>query len=111
MADNDESTMIIAEIRATIDSWKPLPAKPSEFIDPKTFTGIPMPGAYLVKIGDEIKVRTDYIEDDLSITEKDLIPPEGRLGVGREFFMLQNRLSAFKKLLDEAAAKSKKINF
>jgi hypothetical protein len=106
MADNDESKTIIAEIRATIDSWKPLPAKPSEFIDPKTFTGIPMPGAYLVKIGDEIKVRTDYIEDDLSITEKDLIPPEGRLGVGREFFiMLQNRLSAFKKLLDEAAAK------
>jgi ABC-type Fe3+-citrate transport system substrate-binding protein len=35
MADNDESKMIIAEIRATIDSWKSLPAKPSEFIDPK----------------------------------------------------------------------------
>ena len=104
MADNDELKMIIAEIRATIDSWKPLPAKPSEFIDPKTFTGSPNPN--LVKIGNEIKVRTDYIEDDLSITEKDLIPPEGRLGIGREFFiMLQNRLSAFKKLLDEAAAK------
>ena len=108
MADNDESKTIIAEIRATIDSWKPLPAKPSEFIDPKTFTGIPMPGANLVKIGTEIKVRTDNIKDDLSITEEDLIPPEGRLGIGREFFiMLQNRLSAFKKLLEEAAAKEK----
>jgi len=59
-----------------------------------------------VKIDNEIKVRTDNLEDDLSITEKDLIPPEGRLGIGREFFiMLQDRLSAFKKLLDEAAAK------
>jgi hypothetical protein len=32
--------MIIAEIRATIDSWNPLPAKPSKFIDPKTSTDI-----------------------------------------------------------------------
>jgi hypothetical protein len=102
----DPNSAIVARIKTTIDSWKPLPAAPTKFIDPISFTGRRNPKAYLAKIGDEIKVHFSNV-GDLNITEEDLIPPEGRIGIGREFLvMLENRLAPFKMLLDQEARRS-----
>jgi hypothetical protein len=90
----------IDEINATINRWRPLPANPVEFVDPESFTG----DNFLVKTGDQIKIRTHY-KGDLNINY-DLAGTGDRIGIGRDFLvMLYRRLGAFKKLLDDEAAK------
>ena len=94
----------IDEINATINGWRPLPTNPVEFVDPEPFTGINTSSAFLVKTGDQIKIRTHY-KNDLNINY-DLVGTGDRIGIGRDFLvMLYRRLSAFKKLLDDEAAK------
>jgi hypothetical protein len=101
MTDRDELRKIVDAIRATINSWGPLPTEPAEFVDTESFSDVcPGTEAFLVKTGDQVKVRAANI-GDLKITYDDLVGEGGRIGIGRDFLiMLQNRLSTFKDLLD-----------
>lgn len=83
----------IDTIISIIQSWDTLPIDPAEFKDTQPFSG----RAYLVKIYDQIKIRTHNI-GDLNITFDDL---NGRIGL--DLNMLENRLSTFKEILDEVA--------
>ncbi len=86
----------IAAIRGIISSWGTLPINPTEFLDTQPFWG----QAFLVKIGDQIKIRTCNV-GDLDISIDDLM---GRMGIGMDYLsMLENRLSIFKEIFDEVA--------
>lgn len=91
----------IDKINAIIQSWGPLPETPYEFVDTEPFSGRNVHHqAHLVKIGNQIKVRT-LNGGDIAITANDML---GRFGIGRDFlFLLENRLHDFKDLLDQAA--------
>jgi tetratricopeptide (TPR) repeat protein len=91
----------IDKIKNIINSWRPLPSKPIEFVDSKSF--VKEHDAFLVRIGEKIKIRT-ISEGDIDITYDDLRGDSGRIGIGFEFLnLLKNRLNAFKTELDEAA--------
>jgi hypothetical protein len=86
----------IDTIRGIIRSWDTLPINLTEFVDTQPFWG----QAFLVKIGNQIKIRT-YNAGDLDISVDDLM---GRMGIGMDFLsMLENRLSIFKEIFDEVA--------
>ena len=104
MTDRDELRKIVDEIRATINNWGPLPTEPAEFVDTESFSDVcPGTEAFLVKTGDQVKVRAANI-GDLKITYDDLVGEGGRIGISRDFLiMLQNRLSTFRDLLSMAA--------
>lgn len=95
----------INEINEIIDKWRPFPSStPPVFVDPESF--VAGHDAHLAKIGDQIKIRTTNV-GDIDITYDDLRGDSGRIGISFEFLdLLKNRLSAFKKELDEVAGRT-----
>lgn len=88
----------IDEIKSIIQGWGPLPANPAELVDTEPF----FMQAILIKIGDQMKVRVDT--DDFNITFEDLIGDEGRIGVTMEYLNhMKQRLPVFKAMLEEVA--------